>query len=531
MLEKKLKIALKEIKRNNILKAEKLYLDCLAIDPNLPEVHNILGNMKLNAGNVQESIKYFNKAIQLKPNFSGAFCNLGLAYKKLKNEKIALENYFKALNLNPNNFKALFNLATFYKEKNDIENAEKFYLKSINIMPNLLEAHNNLFELYDSSNQTDKIKIFLNNMKNNLGEIPLYYYYLGIYEFRKKNYQSSINILENLDLDKKDFNKSTIKSGILAKSYDSIKDYKKAFKYFSESNNIFKSVYEKRIDPNNYINFINKRINFFSKQKKCQPIKFNNLDDINDPVFLVGFPRSGTTLLDTILRTHDLIDVLEELPLIDNFINILEKKNKNDLSELQNISEISFNSMRKTYFDERSKHIPNNNNKTLIDKLPLNIIHAAEILYFFPKAKFILALRNPYDVVLSCFMQQFGPNRATINFTSIKDTAKLYDLVMSLWFIYIEKFNITTHEIKYENIVKSFEPSIKKLLFFLNLEWSEELKNFNKTAIKRGIINTPSSSQVNQPLYDKSIDRWRNYENEFVEVKNILDKWVKKFNY
>lgn len=531
MLEKKLKIALKEFKRNNFSKAEKLYAECLSIDPNLPEVHNLLGNIKLNSGNIITSINYFKKAIELKPNFSGAFCNLGLAYKKLKNNELALENYYKAINLNPKNFKALFNLATYFKEKNDIENAEKFYLKTIDVMPNLLEAHNNLFELYDGSNQINKIKIFLNNMKANLGEVPIYNYYLGIYEFRKKNFQSSIEILESFDLDEKDFNKNIIKAGILAKSYDSIKDYKKAFRYFTQSNNIFKSVYEKRIDPNNYINFINKRINFFTNQRKFQAIKFNNSHTNNDPVFLVGFPRSGTTLLDTILRTHDLIDVLEELPLIDNFINILEKKNKYDLSELNNTNKMTFESMRNIYFDERNKHVSYNKDKIVIDKLPLNIIHAAEISYFFPSAKFILALRNPYDVVLSCFMQQFGPNRATINFTSIEETAKLYDLVMNLWFIYIDKFNLEIHQIKYENVVKNFELTIKNLLNFLDLEWSEKLLNFNKTALKRGIINTPSSSQVNQPLYNKSIDRWKNYENQFNKVKIILDKWVLKFNY
>ena len=238
MLEKKLKIALKEFKRNNFSKAEKLYSECLSIDPNLPEVHNLLGNIKLNSGNIITSINYFKKAIELNPNFSGAFCNLGLAYKKLKNNELALENYYKAINLNPKNFKALFNLATYFKEKNDIENAEKFYLKTIDVMPNLLEAHNNLFELYDGSNQINKIKIFLNNMKANLGEVPIYNYYLGIYEFRKKNFQRSIEILESFDLDEKDFNKNIIKAGILAKSYDSIKEYKKAFRYFTQSNNI-----------------------------------------------------------------------------------------------------------------------------------------------------------------------------------------------------------------------------------------------------------------------------------------------------
>ena len=169
--------------------------------------------------------------------------------------------------------------------------------------------------------------------------------------------------------------------------------------------------------------------------------------------------------------------------------------------------------------------------KIYIDKLPLNIVHVAEIFSFFPNSKFILALRNPYDVVLSCFMQYFGANSAMLNFTSLKDTAKLYDLVMSLWLIYFEKFPIKVHKIKYEQIVQDFDQSVSKLLSFLELKWSDNVKEFYKTAERRGIVNTPSYRQINQPLYKKSIERWKNYEGEFSEVKQILDKWKQIFNY
>ena len=187
--------------------------------------------------------------------------------------------------------------------------------------------------------------------------------------------------------------------------------------------------------------------------------------------------------------------------------------------------------MREIYFDARSEYIKVNKDKVYIDKLPLNIVHVAEILSFFPNAKFILALRNPYDVVLSCFMQYFGANSAMLNFTSLKDTANLYDLVMSLWLTYVEKFPIKFHKIKYEQIVQDFDSTIVELLNFLELDWSSNLKEYYKTTKKRGIVNTPSYRQINQPLYNKSIGRWKNYKNEFSDVKSILDKWTQKFNY
>ena len=531
MIQKKLDSAQNALKNKDFKKAKKLFEEAISINPKLPAVHNILGNIELNFGNLKESVKFFQKAIELKPNFSGALCNLGLAFKRLKNEKLAINNYLKAINVDPKNHIAYFNLGNLYKEKNDLDNAEKFFEKVIGLVPSMLEAYDNLFELYDKSNQINKLNNFLTNTKTNLGEIPLVKYFSGIYEYRKKNYLKAIDILESTKFSSKDFNRNAIKYEILAQSYDAIGKYNKAYKYFVDSNNIFKNVYEKQIDKNYYIEHVEKRINFFSNNILKGQNSFNIKKKINDPIFLIGFPRSGTTLLDSILRSHNSIDVLEEKPLVENFIKDLEQKINKDFSKLNNIDENFFSEMREKYFNDRNKYIKFDKDKIYIDKLPLNIVHVAEIFSFFPNSKFILALRNPYDVVLSCFMQYFGANSAMLNFTSLKDTAKLYDLVMSLWLIYFEKFPIKVHKIKYEQIVQDFDQSVSKLLSFLELKWSDNVKEFYKTAERRGIVNTPSYRQINQPLYKKSIERWKNYEGEFSEVKQILDKWKQIFNY
>ena len=531
MIQKKLNLAQNALKNKNFKKAKELFEEVISINPNLPAVYNTLGNIELNLGNTDVSVELFQKAIELNPSFSGALCNLGLAFKRLKNEKFAINNYLKSIKADPNNYIAYFNLGNLYKEKNDLDNAEKFLIKVIYLKPNMLEAYNNLFELYDKSNQLNKFDKFISNAKSNLGEIPLINYFSGIYEYRKKNYQKAIDVLEATKLENKDFNRNAIKSEILAQSYDGIGNYNTAYKYFLDSNNIFKNVYENEIDKNYYVEHVKRRINFFSKKKfKIQKLNYIK-KETSDPIFLIGFPRSGTTLLDSILRSHKSIDVLEEKPLVENFIRDLEKKTNKDFSKLENINQNFFFKMRERYFEDRNKYIKFDKNKICIDKLPLNIVHVAEIFSFFPNSKFILALRNPYDVVLSCFMQYFGANSAMLNFTSLKDTAKLYDLVMSLWLVYSENFPINVHKIKYEETVQNFDQTVTKLLNFLELEWSENVKEFYKTAEKRGIINTPSYRQINQPLYKKSIGRWKNYKKEFSEVKHILDKWTRVFNY
>ena len=102
---------------------------------------------------------------------------------------------------------------------------------------------------------------------------------------------------------------------------------------------------------------------------------------------------------------------------------------------------------------------------------------------------------------------------------------------MQLWNCYSKKFDINYHTIKYEDVVKDFEPTVKNLLKFLDLPWSDKLNDFYKTAQKRGIINTPSYNQVSQPIYTKSMNRWINYEEKFSNVKYLLDPWIKKYEF
>jgi hypothetical protein len=255
------------------------------------------------------------------------------------------------------------------------------------------------------------------------------------------------------------------------------------------------------------------------------------LDNNTDPIFLIGFPRSGTTLLDTILRTHESIEVLEEKPLIQNMINEINIHIKGDFSNLSKIDDETIKRIRLSYFENREKIISLDKTKIYIDKFPLNIIYIAEIDRIFPNAKYILSLRNPYDAVLSCFMQSFAPNDAMSNFYNLNDASNFYNIVMSLWTKYLEILDIDMHTIKYEEIVSNFESSISSVINFLNLKWNDNLKEFNKTADKRSMINTPSYNQVNKPLYTNSIERWKNYNYQFSDQINNLEKWITKFKY
>ena len=521
----------KSLKEKNFEQAKTFINKSILINPNIPEVYNILGIINFNQDQIDESIKNFQKAIILNKNFSAAFCNLANSFSKIKKNKLAIYNFNKAIETDPKNFNAYYNFGNFYKNQDDLENSEKYFNLAIDLKPEFFPSYNNLFEVFDRSNQLKKLDDILKKSKNIFGNHPLIDFFLGLFEYKKKNYHEVIKIYENIKIDKNDFNRLAFKNNILAKSYDFVGDYSKAYNFFLIANKIIEDAFKGKVDKFNYIDLIEQRNQYFSKFDKKKWQRIYNKEEINDPVFLVGFPRSGTTLLDTILRSHNSINVLEEKPILDELLDELKNDIGTDLSKLENIDEVFYSKYRNIYFSARDRYVQIKKNEIFIDKLPLNLVHAAEINKFFPNAKFIFALRNPYDVVLSCFMQQFTPNNAMSNFFNLHDAAKLYDKVMSLWFKYLEIFDFDIYYIKYEDLTSDFKNTTEELLKFLKLEWSDDLFEFYKKTENKRIINTPSYNQVNMPLYKNSINRWMNYKNQFIEINPILEKWSKKFNY
>ena len=522
--------AIQALRENKFIEGKKILEQIQSINSNILEVNYNLAILNLQLGNLDEAITFFTKAKKINPKSTEIYLNLGIAYDRKKEKRLAIQNFKKVIELEPNNAMAYCNLGTVYKDILNTSRAEENLKKSLNLNPNLILAFNNLFDLYDKSNQSEKFSDLLSKAKKDLDDKELVSFFSGVNQYKKKNYQETIDILESSNLENY-VTHNINKASMLAKSYDQVEKFDQALKYFKKNNELVNINYGKNIDENFYTKYVDIRINFFENFELHDWQQYSVNDESDDPIFLIGFPRSGTTLLDSIFRTHENVEVIEEKPIVKNFLIQLEKKTKNKLNNMKNLSNDEIKEMRNFYFNERDQYIKNKNAKIIIDKLPLNVVHVGEILRFFPNSKFVFALRHPYDSVLSCFMQQFELNPAMKNFLSIKRSAYLYDLVMRLWKTYLKIFPINFHYIKYEDVVTDFEKTTKKIFKFLNLDWSNKAKDFYKTAKDRIDISTPSYNQVTSPLYLKSVNRWKNYEENFKDVKNNLQKWIHEFEY
>jgi Flp pilus assembly protein TadD len=243
------------------------------------------------------------------------------------------------------------------------------------------------------------------------------------------------------------------------------------------------------------------------------------------PVFLVGFPRSGTTLLDTFLMGHSRISVLEELPLI------MEVEKVCSVEQAQTSSRETLALARNVYFERLKAHIEPGFDGVVVDKMPLNMLAVPLISALFPAARFIFAQRHPCDAVLSGFMQSFITSEPMASFLTIEGAADFYDAAMTLWTRSIELFPTNCHAIAYEELVLDPEGTLRALIRFLGLPWEDRMLDHRRSAKSRGLIVTPSYNQVTEELSSRAVDRWRLYETQLQPALPLLRPWAEVLGY
>lgn len=242
--------------------------------------------------------------------------------------------------------------------------------------------------------------------------------------------------------------------------------------------------------------------------------------------FIVGFPRSGTTLLETFLIGHPSTAVLDEIPLTRELERVI-----GGITRLPDCSEAELERARRMYFAERGRHLDSGFAGVVIDKLPLNMIAAPLLDCVFPGSPIIFAQRHPCDAVLSCFMQSFALTPAMACFLDIRDAADFYDAVMTIWTQSCETLMLNVHTIIYEHLVSDPEASLRPAIEFLGLEWREKLLDHRATAKSRGRISTPSYNQVTQPLTSSAVGRWKRYQKQLAPVLPLLLRWAERLGY
>ena len=501
----------------------------IELKPDKAAFHSNLGIILKDLGKLNESEKSFIQAIELKPDFANAYYNFGITLHRLGKLKGAEYSLRKAIQLKPDFGDAYSVLGHILKDLGKSNEVKMSFIKAIELKPDSPLVYCNLFRHYEQTNNLELLEKALDKfrkVKNINNELFLFSSRLS---YLKKEYKSAKAIIDNISHEW--VRNSTNKEQITFWSYkgfieEKVNNYDLAYSCFKNSQ---EDLEYKKFNKNLFIDYI-KSYKLSIKNRGYNSISKNNESNAINLAFLIGFPRSGTTLLDTILRSHPDIEVIEEKPIISEIENIIQEKLNKNLNDIYSISDSDIRKLRQVYYKALNRYI-NKKEKIIIDKMPLNTVCIPLINLLFPKAKIIFTHRHPYDTVLSCFQQIFNPNDAMASLVSIESSANIYHQVMEAWDIYKNELQLNYITSRYEDLIENFDKHTLKIVEFLNIKWTDDLKNYRETALDRDIINTPSSYQVIQPLYKSSINKWKNYEKFFDTSHKYLTKWMSYFEY
>jgi len=519
--------------------AAEQYHKALELHADYPEPHNNLAVIMTARGGFGEARQLCERAIALRPDYADAWYNLGLVWQNEGNWPEAASCYERCIDLGGAFPDVFNNLALCRQQDNDWDAARGFYRRALELNPAFSPALNNLAELCEKSGELEEAASLNQHALTAAPDDPHALLVAARLLARKDDLPEAVRRLREIAT-------AGIPTGLeqavqfeLGQMLDRAGDYEDAFAAFSRANELQSgdSRYPD-VRPERFLDGLT------SCREVIDKLQWRGGELVPEaPVFLVGFPRSGTTLLDQILDSHPRLQVMEERPCLESVQEALESGPQPDpraesrpetghwLLGLSDLSRSRQRELRHLYFEQAGRFLQLEKGSTLVDKYPLNITRLALIQRLFPGAKIILSLRHPCDVVLSCFMQQFTPNDAMANLNSLESAAVAYGLVMDLWESSRDHLNPDVHTVRYEDLVSDFDGTVSACLAFLGLEWADSVRGFSEHARGRDRISTPSYRQVSRPLYSSAVGRWENYRGFFSGTLKTLEPWIERYAY
>lgn len=466
-----------------------------------------------NTGDIQKSLITFNDLLKLKTDIPEAYFYLGLI--NIKNIDLAIANFKKAIIYKENYAAAYNNIALLLVEKLSLDEAIYFYNQAIKYNPNIHYFYTNLAQVYLAKGDFDKVKNFINkalDLDPSDGESHRILSVITDYKTDQIHLSKMKNIFKTKNLND---NSKMHLSFALAKAYEEKKDFKSASSSLILANQIRRSSFNFNIISEiNQFELFQKNFDkdFFIKHKLSG---FNS----KKPIFIVGMPRSGTSLVEQIISTHPDVFGGGELSYLANSIN--KHFNYADplvfFESVRNEKESNFYKIGQDYIELVNKF--SENKKYVTDKMPVNFRLIGFIKIALPDAKVIHCQRIAEDTCLSIFKNYFGKDVMpwAYNQQELALYYKNYRKLMDHWNKTLPNF---IYNVSYEELINNQEEESKKLIKYCGLDWHEDCLNFHRN--KRS-VSTASANQVRQNIYTSSINTWKNYEGHLIELFNGLN--------
>ena len=494
-----------EINLKNYIKAEQL-IKKLLLKKNNAENNYLHGNVLRAQNKDKEAIIAYKFAISLDNNFSDAYNNLANIQKNLNQIEEAIINYKKAVDTKKENFQAYFNLANLFKTEKKYEEAIENYKKVIELNNNFIDAYNNIGTIYSMlGNFEESRKYFMLAIEKDQFFTDSYKNYVLSTKIKEddKIFLKLQNIVEKQKLSEE---QKKIMYFSISKSYFDLNNNDVAFSYLEKANDLkLKELeYSHKKQAKNF-----KRIKEYFSENIFTKIK--NFDNYNlTPIFILGMPRSGTSLIEQIISNHSEVYGGGELHILSSIIDNSKWENQNNIEKT--IEEI-----RSNYMSRLSKI---SNKKLITDKLPGNFKWIGFIINALPEAKILHIERNPMAICWSNYKSNF--NNTGMGFTHNQEhVAEYYILYKDLMNFWKKKYSDKIININYEKFVQDYENGVRQLFKKLNLKWENQLFDFHKN---NRAVETASFFQVRSKVYKNSSEQWKKYQNYLKPMMKVLTK-------
>ncbi len=511
--------------------AEVCYQQSLQRDPELTAAWNALGDIEIGRQGYSQAIDFYQKALTIAPNSPATRHNLSWAFNNYGNIKQqqgfpqqAATCYRKALELEPEDANHAFNLGLAADESGDFREAEKAYRTAITNDPTMDQAYGNLGNLLretallenDSTKLNEAEKLYqkalnINPQNNLIRDNLLRLRYLNLYEAK----EAIPSLTKEISTFTDDFLKWR-SNLLLSHLLDKVGSYELAFDKADSSHQIISQ--KQSFNKNDFRAQVDRLINSFSAEILALTPRSNNMSQ--KPVFIVGMPRSGTTLVEHILSAHPAVEGIGEKPYIGVMAENIAEKIGSANSFPEYITEINRDQLSQLAHEQEERLQEFSlAAKRIINKLPENFLYLGLINLIFPKARIIHCQRRPSDTIISIFLQNFID---PLNFShKIEDIIFYYHEYLRLMSHWRQVIDLEILEISYEELVQEQEQRSRQLLSFIDLEWNQSCLDFHQ---QQRLVLTASRDQVKRPIYKSSLARWRNYEKQ-------LSPWLAELNH
>jgi tetratricopeptide (TPR) repeat protein len=456
--------------------AEAYFHQAIRIQPGFPDAHGNMGNMLLLKGQYTDAENFLRRALKLNPRFVDARINLGLTLSFSSRLRDAKSHFEKALKHEPRNADALFGMSFIAKTEGSFDQAGTMLSRALQVNPRMPKA---LASQASMRKMTSSDGAWLENAE----EVAA----------------SGIAPVDESEL-----------RFAIGKYYDDIEDFKRAFQNYKRANELLKPIAEP-FDRDAYQRFVDMMIHVYTPGIVARVN--GGASASMRPVFVVGMPRSGTSLTEQIISSHPSAKGAGELEFWSHAAHEHEAALK-----AGPLGESTRNKLAEAYL--RVLGAKDGEALRVVDKAPVNSDYLGVIHSVFPNARIIYMQRDPIDTCLSCYFQKFVLSlNFAMDLSDLADYYRQHQRIMAHWRAVLPPGTIL--DVPYEELVADQEGWTRKILDFLGLEWDERVLDFQNT--KRAVV-TASFWQVRQKIYTNSVRRWHHYEKfiaPLLDLKNL----------